>query len=363
MRSSLCERRLRRYSSRFQSRVRACAMRHPHLADLAVSFPALLFALAVPRRTIDPQPAIASVIAGRSLTIAAALAALPVWLRKLPPEAFIRPIDPLPNGELFRRQIGNHLPRSPKLMPIWLQLVAEMAALAHEPAAVWIARELVRVPKMVRRERAHLLALWIWFSGQPGCFAHGLIERPWTPDIRLDAALTAAFDWRRQVALHLNLGQRPVSDMWLDPGRIGDYEFRPLSDVSDLIGEAVAMRNCVRTYGGDIAHGRARLWSVRRRGERVATLEVGRHWRDPLLNIFQLTGPGNAAVSRELWWAARRWLHLHDLALIDPPMIKRGEAPFDLATWRALWRPYWVAKRRIPDWLPLAPSRDAFGAL
>ncbi len=359
-RSDLRERRLRRYSSRLQSRVRACAMRHPHLADLALSFPALLFALAVPRPDVDPERAIACVIAGRPLAEAAAAAGLPLWLRKLPPEAFVRPIPPLPNGELFRRQIGNHLPRSPKLMPTWLQLVAEMAALAHEAAAVWIAREYLRAPK---RDHMHLLGLWIWFSGQPSCFGRELIERPWTPAMKLDAARTAAFAWRANTTLHLNIGQRPIRNMWLNPGRVGDYEFRPLDDIPAIVEEAVAMRNCVRTYDDDIAHNRSRLWSVRRNGERVATLETGLHCHDPLLNIIQLEGPGNAAAPRELWWIARRWLHLHDLPQIETGRIKWRQAPLDLATWRRLWRPYWLAKRRIPDWLPLAPSRAAFAAL
>lgn len=362
-RSDLRERRLRRYSSRLQSRVRACAMRHPHLADLALSFPALLFALAVPRPDVDPERAIACVIAGRPLAEAAAAAGLPLWLRKLPPEAFVRPIPPLPDGELFRRQIGNHLPRSPKLMPTWLQLVAEMAALAHEPAAVWIAREYLRAPLVLKRDRMHLLGLWIWFSGQPAGFGRELVERPWTPAMTLDAAMTAALAWRGKVSLHLNLGQRPIRDMWLHPGRVGDYEFRPLDDIPDLVDEAMTMRNCVRTYGSDIAHNRSRLWSVRHLGERVATLEVAVRFPDPLLGIVQLKGRGNADVARELWWIARRWLHLHDLSQIETGRMKWRQAPVDLTTWRMLWRPYWLAKRRIPDWLPLAPSRAAFAAL
>ncbi|MCJ9707243.1 hypothetical protein MOV74_39755, partial [Bradyrhizobium sp. SHOUNA76] len=48
-RSDLLERRLRRYHPRFQGAVRALALRHSRLADLAASFPALLFALAFPR--------------------------------------------------------------------------------------------------------------------------------------------------------------------------------------------------------------------------------------------------------------------------------------------------------------------------
>ncbi|WP_284418234.1 MULTISPECIES: hypothetical protein [unclassified Bradyrhizobium] len=357
------ERRLRRYASRYQSRVRECAMRHPHLADLALSFPALLFALAVPRRHVDPEPAIACVIAGRPLAAAATSAGIPMWLRKLPPEAFVQPIVPLPDGELFRRQIANHLPRSPKLMPRWLQLVADMAAIAHDAASVWIARESLRAPRAQSLDRIRLVGLWIWFSGQAGGYGRELVEQPWTPDMNLDTALAAASAWRTVVTLHAELASGSVHDTWVSPGRVGDYEFRPLNDIAAIADESVAMRNCVRSYGYKLSHHASRLWSVRCGGERVATLEVAVRRGDPLLNVVQLKGPGNAPVSRELWWASRRWLHMNDLLHIETGFINWDKAPLSVVTWRTLWRPYWLAKRRIPDWLPLAPSRRALHVL
>ena len=140
--------------------VRSLAMRHSRLADLAASFPALLFALAVPRPGLDPTPALARVIEGRALAEAAVAADVPLWLRKLPAEALTRPIPRLPDGELFRRRIANHLPRSPKLAPTWLQVVADVAAIAHEEAAVWIARELARdEPRRVNHARLRLISL------------------------------------------------------------------------------------------------------------------------------------------------------------------------------------------------------------
>ena len=343
--------------------MRALAMRHSRLADLAVSFPALLFALAVPRGGRDPARAIASVIDGAALAQAAAFVDLPLWLRKLPPETFVRPIPHLPDGELFRRQIANHLPRSPKLAPNWLQLVADAAELAHEPLAAWIAREYVRAPRQVTSARLRRICLWAWFSAEPVTTGHDLIERPWTPDMRIDAVVSAASDWRTAVTLHANLGRQPIADMWLLTGRIAGYEFLPLDSVAAITEEAKAMRNCLRTYGGDLAHDQTRVWSVRKDGERVATLQIARRYRDPLPNIVQLKGPGNIEVSRELWWAARQWLHRHDLSQV---VIKRrnwGTAPLDRECWVSLWRPYWLAKRRIPDWLPLAPSREALEAL
>ncbi|WP_244521439.1 PcfJ domain-containing protein [Bradyrhizobium sp. DOA9] len=362
-RSDLLERRLRRYHQRFEDAVRALAARHPRLADLAASFPALLFALAVPRTRLDPARATACVVDGAPLAQVAALAGLPLWLRKLPPEAFVRPIPRLPDGELFRRQIANHLPRSPKLAPIWLQLVAETAELAHEPMAAWIAREYVRSPRRVQTARLRLICLWAWFSSQPVTFGHDVIERPWAPDLRIDAARSAAEDWRTMVALHADLGRLPITDMWLRPGRMAGYEFVPLDSTSAITAEAKAMRNCLRSYGYNLAHNRSRLWSVRKDGERVATLRIACRFRDPLPSLVELKGPGNVDVSRELWWAARQWLHKHDLSQIDMTQHAWETAPLDRNSWVSLWRPYWLAKRRIPDWLPMAPSREALEAL
>lgn len=362
-RSDLLERRLRRYHPRFQGTVRALAMRHSRLADLAASFPALLFALAVPRPGLDPAPALARVIGGLALAEAAAAADLPLWLRKLPPEALARPIPRLPDGELFRRQIANHLPRSPKLAPTWLQTVADVAELAHEPAAVWIARELVREPLRVKPARLRLISLWVWFSGQSATFGSELIARRWTPDMRIGPALAAADDWRMMIALHVNVGPQPITDMWLQAGRVAGYDFLPLTSIAAITEEGEAMKNCLNTYGYNLAHNRSRLWSMRRNGERIATLKVACCDLDPLPNVVELEAAGNTDAPREVWWAARQWLHMHDLSQIDMRRRKWGTAPLDRATWLSLWRPYWLATRRIPEWLPIAPSRGALEAL
>lgn len=361
-RSDVLERRLRRYHPRFQAKVRALATRHSRIGDLAASFPALLFGLAVPRAGLDPARALARVIDGRSLAEVAAEADLPMWLRKLPPEAFAHPIPPLPDGDLFRRQIANHLPRGSKHAPTWLQVMADVAELAHELAAVWIARELAREPRRVNPVRLRRIGLWAWFSSQPSTFAHELIERPWTPNMRIDAALAAADHWRTIVTLHVNLGGEPIADMWLQPGHVAGYDFLPLASIAAITEEAKAMRNCLNSYGYALAHNHARLWSVRRGGERVATLRIACRY-DPLPSVVELAGPGNTDVPRELWWAARQWLHRHDLLQVEMGQRAGGTAPLDRATWLLLWRPYWLAKRRIPKWLPLLPPRKVFEAL
>jgi hypothetical protein len=241
--------------------------------------------------------------------------------------------------------------------------VADVADLAHEAAAVWFARELVRVPRRINPARLRLVSLWSWFSGQPATYGHELIDKPWTPNIRIAAALAAADEWRMNVALHVNLGREPITDMWCRPGRMAGYDFVPLSSVAAIAEEADAMKNCLRTYGHNLAHNRSRLWSVRQDGERVATLRLACRFRDPLPHIVELKGGGNTDVSGELWWAARQWLHMHDLSRIDMASLDWGTAPLERTVWRSLWRPYWLAKGRIPEWLPIAPSRGALEAL
>jgi len=275
----------------------------------------------------------------------------------------VRPIMKLPDGELFRRQIANYLPRSPKLVPGWLQCVAEVGDLANEAVAVWIAREFAREPKCVDAAGLRLISLWSWFSNQPGTFGRQLIDHPWTPKMRFGAALKSAQGWRTTIRLHVNLGRQPISDMWLRAARVAGYDFQPLDTVAAIVEEAEAMGNCLRVYGRSLAHNQSRLWSVRRDGQRVATLKVACCPQVPLPDIAELKGAGNAAVAREVWWAARQWLHAHELPQIDMRQHKWGRVPLDRATWTSLWRPYWLAKRRIPEWLPVAPSRSALGAL
>jgi hypothetical protein len=362
VRSDLLERRFKRYCPRYQGAVRALASQHPRIADLALSFPTLLFALAVPRRGLDLACAIAHAIDGSRLADVAAAADVPMWLRRLPPEALARPIGRMPDSQSFRHQIANHLP-SRKVAPIWLGAVAEAAELADEAFAVWIAKEIVRDRRRVTLKRLRLVGLWAWFSGQPDTFGGSLIRRRWSPNIQFQAALAAADDWHDTILLYVNLGRDPIAELWLQPAHVCDYDFRPLASVSEIADEALAMSNCVRRYGEDVAHNRSRLWSVRKDGRRVATLDVGLSGGGPLPGIVQLKGAANSTAPFEVWWAARQWLNRHDLSRFDSRQKPWDSALPDRATWLALWRPYWLAKRRFPDWLPLSPSLRTFKKL
>jgi hypothetical protein len=358
------QRRLARYHKDFRGQVQALARRHPRLADLAASFPALLFALAAPRRGFQPEAVIARATEGAPLRTLAELAAVPLWLRKLPPEAFTRPLPALPDDDVFRREVANFLPHSLRIASPWMETVANAAEYGNEQIAIWIAREAGQGGKPIPPNELRLVCLWAWYCGQPGTTGHALCATSWQPGMRFGSAREAAGKWQSRVELHLNLGDDPVDDMWLEPGSVAGYDFAPLRSAADILDEARAMANCLATFGYAVATGRVRLWSMSRGGERVATVQVGMNHNEPLLHIQQLRRAKNAKCSHEEWWAARQWLQTHDLPQAALRRVLKNDATtLRRSLWVALWRPYWLAKRRIPDWLPLARCEAALSAL
>jgi hypothetical protein len=354
---------LRRYPAAVQTAVRAAARLHPHVADLAVSFPALLLAVATTRRDADRMRLIAAIVEGEPLARAAALAGIPLWLRKLPPETFVQPIQQLPDGALFRRQIANHLPASAKLAPVWLDAVSRAALWCREGLAIWFARELTRNPKRARKlDCLKTIALWAWYSAHVPADA-SFVERPWHPAMRFESALALANGWRMRVALHLNIGTAPIADMWLHPAVVGGFEFAPLNTAQAIAAEAAAMNNCLCDYGNNLAHDGSRLWGIRKDGARVADVSIVKYRGSPLPAVGELLLADNRDAPIELWLIAWTWLNSHELQQVDMKRPKWGTVPLDAALWRSFWRPYWLAKGCFPAWLPLRASRRALEAL
>jgi len=361
---------LTRFRPDLRDGVAQLARRHVRLAELAQSFPALLAALAWPRSGFDARPVIRGVIAGAPLAALAAQARVPLWLRKIKTEMLIAPLPELPDSSYFRRRIVNHFPKRERDAPRWFAAVSSAARWADEPFALWQAH--AYVPETPRRRRRrhrpqdhsqHLLELWGWFSSKPGTVGHALIETPWTPQMQQKAALEAADAWRGRLDLVLNLGVEPLTDTWIEPGSAGGFDFVPIASAADLAAEARAMDNCVRTYADSIALGQCRLWSVRKDGARIATLEIAHNGHVPFPVLQEMRLARNGEPSTEMWLAARTWLNGQPPKVFSAPAPGWHERDLDAVLWRTLWRPYWIAKRRVPSWLPLRPSRAAFDAL
>jgi len=365
-RAAAIEQHLSRFRAELQPRVRAIAAVHPWAADLAVSFPALAIALAVPRHGVDRAAGLRMAIAGAPLPALAKHLRTPLWLRAFPPGAFDKAAPILPDDGEFRRRIVNHFPTDWKLAPRWLELIALASDVADGDVALWFAREAplrMRRPRYVRQPPqrppyARLVALFAWVSKRRVAGIAG----GWNGDMQWKAALAAALDWRDASVLKLHLGENGVADAWFEPGSARGFDFVPLRSVEEVDAEAAAMRNCVRNYGADLASNYAKLWSVRRDGERVATLSLTAA-NGFLPGIQELAGPANARVDKDVWLAAHAWLAGQNIAAFDESRFAYSRTACDQRAWRAMWRSYWLNKRRIPAWLPLKGDEATLCAL
>lgn len=345
---------LQRYAWRYRSAVSGLAAHDRRLGDLAISFPSLLFALAIPRRGFDPSPAIGRAIAGASLRELAECAAIPLWTRHLPPETFQRPLPALPDSELFRRQIANHWPRDRRTASAWLKTVADAASWGHEGLAVWLARHFEKPSGREARRCLPLLWLWAWHSTNPAASAFEFLATKWSPELSPERAILAARDWKDSVLAALEIGGGRITDAWAEPATVDGYQFEPIPTAMDLIAAAREFNNCARNYGSSVAAGATRFWLVKRDQKTVAMLNLGAASVPVLEQVSEL---GRSDASPELSLAIHRWLRGHCLLRILPkptyPEIPRRR-------WARMWRAYWIAKQRIPTWLPLAPPESLY---
>ncbi|HEY7977425.1 MAG TPA: hypothetical protein VID67_04465 [Rhizomicrobium sp.] len=355
------ERQLERFRPKLRPAVRALAMRHPRLAELSESFPALVIALAWPRAGVDTRAIINAVILGAPLNTLAKFAGVPLWLRRIPTEMLVAPLPVLPDSPFIRHRILNHLPRHPKHAKTWFRNVSEAAKWSDDAFAVWIAANMGRERRnrvgRVIPERVRLLSLWAWYSRQPETLGYRLMKTRWNPDMQLKAANDAAYDWRDGVEAYCLLGERVATNHWHRSAEVDGYNFVSVCTVEELSEEAVALQNCLASYGDSVATGESQIWSIRKDGARIAVLEMTRRSSDPYPFIGQLFGAKNNDAPREVWLAAHRWLASQPQYDLGSD-ARRNNSAEQRTNWRALWRPYWMAKRCVPAWLPLAGTSE-----
>jgi hypothetical protein len=355
-------------ASRFHPGIRGEVRRQmrmsPRLADLARSFPGLLYAIASGYGSGEARrEGVALVIAGAPMKQVAATLDVPLWLRRLPPEAFCGPLDAVARSESFARRIVNCLPASTSESPLWLESVCFASTAVHEDFAIWLAGQQVFAEPADPERLFAVLAVYAWFSGQPFKAAHNLMIVPWRPEISLETALCAAKSWLNRVRLVVQLRPGIIDDPWLQGGEVGNLQFVPLLTASELLEEAQTMHNCADQYADRIARDRCRLFGVRRKGgARVATMEVAQHQREQgFLEIAQLKARHNMPAPLEVWQAAHLWMgSQRGLRRAAPAVLPTR--PLDNACWAQLLAPYREAKGGAP-WLASHLTLNALAAL
>lgn len=357
------ERTIQRFPAAARREIRRLMRSSQRVADLADTFPGLLYALAVRYGPASNRlAALSAVEAGAPLKTAARHLDIPMWLRKLPPEAFGEFSATLPQSAAFARQIAHRLPRDASESRTWLAGVQFAHDACGENFAIWLAGQPIFDGPFEPHRSLAVLSAYAWYSGKPQTRAAKLIVVPWRAEISLETAMCAAKSWFNRVRLVLQLGDGALSDTWLKTGSALGYTFEPLMTADQLLAEAQHMHNCADQYAERIIREKCRLFSVRRNGFRVATLEVGPHIREGgVLAINQLKARHNMAVSSDIWQAAYSWMAMQSGLKRFPPAAV-PERAWDQPAWWALLAPYRNAHGGAP-WLDPVASHLAFAGL
>ncbi len=340
------ETQIKRFERSYRRRLRKLVRASSRLGDLLYTFPAAAFAMVSGRVTADRRgEAVRMVRDGQSLQKVGEVLDLANWMRRLPPEAFARPLGELPNSPRFGKQIANRVPKDERLAANWLQAIEAALEAGDEDFALWLAGQRIFDVPHFGESPVRPLAIFAWFSRQGDVRGRRLMEKPWHPKMRYGVAVEQMSLWFDRVVADLCR-----ADVKRGPGRYSrrkkgrGYEFVPLRTASDLRGEGEAMANCVGTYVGAVAARECLIYSVRRGSHRVATLEV--RWYGgarPVPYIAQLEGPGNTPADPVVLEATKDWLATQDnFVLASPAMVDRMS--IDATRWKALWLPYVNAK-------------------
>lgn len=335
------ETQIRRFPRRYRRRLRKLARGSSRLGQLLYTFPALAFMLAAGSRPVAArEQAIKLVKDGRPLVEAAAAADLPVWMRRLPPEAFTEPLGVVPAGEEFGRRIVNDIPVKAQATAMWLRWVLSGAETCDEVFALWLARQSIYTADDAERMPLLPLAAFAWASRSDGV-ARGLVQRPWHCNMPFASAVEEMRRWLERVIFDYCHGGAVGHGNWFRPRKVYGYRFIPLLTPEDLREEGDRMSNCVATYIAKVATGACLLYSIRLDGRRLATMEIIRGERAPA--IMQLLAAGNSEAGEDIWRAARNWLagqgeYPKARAELTPSMLLMP------ARWEAIWRPYWEAR-------------------
>lgn len=319
-------------------KVAEMASRAACFEELAETFPGLLFALATNYGTVESRrAAIDHLIAGSRLREAANALGLPWWMRKLPPQAFSKRLESIPDDPAFAARVVNLLPAVPAGSAKWLDRVLLAYRACGPEFALWVAKHDRFHAPLLTDPALIYVAAWAWFAGQPDTLGARLLRRPWTPAMSPRRAFDELTTWRKRVRLALTLSALDRQP-WLAEGSALGYDFVELREITDFIAESDAMDNCLDSFSEKLESGTSYVFSIRHKGTPVADVEIGAHPIEPNLpTIVQLRAPRNRRASPQIWRAAYAWLGSQPLRPAPPLVINSAARR---RTWRELWSPY-----------------------
>lgn len=335
---------VRRYAARFRRPLRRLSETSPALADLLFSFPAACLALVTARTSPAARAQARELVrSGAPLADVACVLQLPLWLRRLPPEAFDR-VLPARIGDgrdaEFGRRVINLMPKEGKSPAGWLHWVLAARAVCGDEFALWLAAQPIFQTRRQPPPNALLpLAMFAWFSRHPELAAAKLMNARWTAKMGIERAAYLTRRWLHRVLQDLCLALPDSRSVWAQARHVSGFDFVPLLTSDQLVEEGVRMHNCLATYSIYVVHGVCRLYSVRCNGVSVATMDVRNIQRTTTPGIAQLLARSNSKAPPEVHEAARIWLALQLQESCDAEAFNWGP-PTDAAFQTHVWRPY-----------------------
>jgi hypothetical protein len=315
-----------------ESIYRACAMDR-HALQLTNTFPVLAIMIYCDGYNIAERKNYAAELVqrGARLRDVAAAMAIPMALRRIRPGAAHLAFDAVsrhPDWLCF-------MPETTLGARVWLHAVHCAYAGGSTEFAEWVARRAAQIPGNLREVLALLRDLrdWAWAAMPPEArilpewqndpAGREFITRPFTPSMSLKTVMTLSADWHEAVANHLSGPDFAFPTPWFPASKQGDLEIIPIESSAELYREGRAMHQRVGTYRDIVQSGVAFVYSIRRAGERVATMALRRCGKNVLLE--ELRGPCNAAPCSQIVTMARNWLRAQ--ALPETPNLTNSSAP------------------------------------
>ena len=140
-------------------------------------------------------------------------------------------------------------------------------------------------------------------------------------------------NWHEAVANNMVGPNYDFPEPWCDAGQSCGYEIIPIANSGELYREGHAMHHCVGTKCDQVRNGSVYFYSVRKRQERIATLELVKH--DAGGAIGELRGPCNSQVPKEIVRAVRSWLRSQrefrfpERRIVDPEVFRKKRDELD----------------------------------
>ncbi|MEL6316846.1 MAG: hypothetical protein AAFR16_04300 [Pseudomonadota bacterium] len=326
------------------------AAQAPGMSDLMRSFPVAAFAVACcPIGEDLRRDGLAALAAGAPLGAVARALKLPLWTRRLSPEACAAPFRAVRGDEMFGMRALSCRPEEPEREALWFAALRRALDLGDTRFALWVAKQKAFArPVNARRDLRPLaaiapLAAHAWCSLEPATPAGSYLDARFTAARGCAKALDAVQNWlSRIVNLHLRGGA--LAERWLTPTMIGPYRLTPLLDMEEFHRAGVALNNCLPSYWAKVARGERLVYTLRHLGWTTAAAELtpapAQGSAPPHgLRLGQCLGRNNSDPGALPRVMMKLWLEKQP----GPPPL-RGDGlgilnadDVDVARWRALW--------------------------